>query len=292
MIKQHRIVTAMLVSLSLVGMAVAPAMAQSIDFLRRTTTELAPDLYTFGSFAARSIFLVTDDGVIATDPVSVEHAAKMRAAIARVTDQPVKYVVYSHEHWDHVLGGQIFKDDGATIISHRKCVPYFEDNPHPDLVMPDETVSDTTELTLGGKTLRLMYFGENHGKCTLVMQLDGTDVLFVNDLVTPFSVGLGTMPDYDPGDWVRTLREMEAMTGWSRMVGGHGPPSAPKAALVERRRYLEALMASVKEQMDAGKGMREIIADTSLPEFSHMSGYEAQIDRAAERIYYYYSMGW
>jgi glyoxylase-like metal-dependent hydrolase (beta-lactamase superfamily II) len=124
------------------------------------------------------------------------------------------------------------------------------------------------------------------------MQLDGTDVLFVNDLVTPFSVGLGTMPDYDPGDWVRTLREMEAMTGWSRMVGGHGPPSAPKAALVERRRYLEALMASVKEQMDAGKGMREIIADTSLPEFSHMSGYEAQIDRAAERIYYYYSMGW
>ena len=94
------------------------ATAQSLDIFTKTTTEVAPGVYSYGAFSARSLFVVTEDGVIATDPVNSKNAADMRAAIAEVTDQPVKYVVYSHQHWDHVLGGQVFKDEGAEFISH------------------------------------------------------------------------------------------------------------------------------------------------------------------------------
>ncbi len=69
------------------------------------TTEIAPGLYSFRYQGTRNIFIVTDDGVIATDPISVEAAQIYRGEIAKVTDQPVKYVVYSHNHWDHVPGG-------------------------------------------------------------------------------------------------------------------------------------------------------------------------------------------
>ena len=78
--------------------------------------EIAPNLYSFFHRGTRSIFIVTDEGVIVADPVSVDHAKLLRDAIRAVTDQPVKYVVYSHSHWDHVLGGQIFKDEGAEFI--------------------------------------------------------------------------------------------------------------------------------------------------------------------------------
>ena len=264
------------------------------QLMKRDSTEIATGLYSFGSFSARSIFVVTNDGVIATDPTDREHARAMRQAIADVTDRPVKYVIYSHQHWDHAPGGRIFKDEGATIISHENCVKHFESNLHPDIVMPDETVKGGEVVELGDSSLRLLYFGRNHGDCMLVMHLEGTDVLFVGDLVTPYSVGLGFFPDYFPAEYLRTLKELEAMEGWSRMVGNHGIPVAPKEALVQRRRYLESLMIQVKRAMDNGQLRGDALYQSiELPEeFRQMRGYKRQLPRAVERIYYYYLMGW
>ena len=271
----------------------SPVGAQPLDLFTKTTTEVAPGVYSYGAFSARSLFVVTSDGVITTDPVSKKNAMDMRAAIAEVTDQPVKYVIYSHQHWDHVLGGQIFKDEGATFISHDKCIPHFIRHPNEDLVMPDQTVTGDHNLTLGDKTLKLMYFGYNHGDCMLVMHVDGTDVLYINDLVTPYSVGLGFMPDYDPGEWVRTLHELEARDDWTEFVGGHGIPVAPKEAMVQRRRYMEALMEAVQEGIANGQRLEELYDNIELPkEFREMRGYDTHIRRAAERIYHYLTMGW
>ena len=101
----HAAVTTLMMSAVLFGHgAIAQAPALSLEQLTaRSSTELAPGLYSYGSFASRGIFVVTDDGVIATDPADKEHAEAMRAAIADVTDQPVKYVIYSHQHWDRNL---------------------------------------------------------------------------------------------------------------------------------------------------------------------------------------------
>ena len=274
-------------------LATGAVYGQPVDLFTRTTTDLGQGLYSYGSFAARSIFLVTSEGVIATDPVNAEHAAALRAAIREVTDRPVRYLVYSHQHWDHVLGGQIFKDEGATFVSHEGCIKHWQRHPNDQLVLPDVTLSESGSLKLGGKTLRLNYHGPNHGDCLLVMQLEGHDVLYVNDLVTPFSVGLGFMPDYDPVEWVRTLKELEADPSWSRMVGAHGIPVAPKEALTQRRRYLEAVMTAVREGIAEGKRLDALYDSIELPEeFRGMRGYDTQLRRAAERIYHFYTMGW
>jgi glyoxylase-like metal-dependent hydrolase (beta-lactamase superfamily II) len=100
------------------------------------------------------------------------------------------------------------------------------------------------------------------------------------------------MPDYDPGGWIETLRKLEARGDWARLVGGHGIPVAPRAAMTERRRFMEALMAAVKAGVDAGQSADEIARTIALPEFTAVRGYDAQIGRAAERIYHYYTMGW
>jgi glyoxylase-like metal-dependent hydrolase (beta-lactamase superfamily II) len=264
------------------------------EIMARSMTELSPGVYSFGSFGERSYVLITDAGVIVTDPTNDGHTAAMRAAIAEITDAPVRYVVYSHVHWDHVLGGQLFKDEGAIFISHRNCVEHWQARPNDALVMPDETVEGGETLALGDRKLKLMYFGRNHGDCLLVMQADDSDVLFVNDLVTPYSVGLGYMPDYDPGEYLRTLKEIEAMKDWARMTGNHGIPVAGRDALNQRRRYLEALMREVKAALDSGEFQGEAMYDAIvLPEeFRKMRGYDRHIRRAAERMSYYYGMGW
>ncbi len=263
-----------------------------LDFRERVTTELAPGLYTYGNFGRRSLFVVTSEGVIATDPVDPAFATDYRAAIRKVTDKPVKFLVYSHQHWDHVRGGRIFKNEGAVVISHQNCLKHFANTPNPDIVIPDRTVNDGEALTLGGRTLNLMYFGRNHGDCMLVMQLAGTDVLYVNDLVTPYSLGLGFMPDYDPKEWARTLGELEARADWQRVVGGHGVPFGGRDAVTQRRKFLEQLMAYVGPAYAAGKSLDEIVAGADLPDFHEVRGYKEQIARATERIYRYYEMGW
>ena len=259
------------------------------------TEEIYPGLYTFSFFATRSIFLVTDEGVIATDPISVRAAEAYRAAIAEVTDQPVKYVVYSHNHYDHVLGGQIFKDEGATFISHIKCAEAFYDIPHPDVVMPDITFTGDYRLELGGRSLDLLYFGRNHSDCLVVMRPDDSPYLHIVDLVTPGGMPFTYMADYFPHHMVRTLKALEALE-WDYFIPGHMVPIAPKSALTERRQYFEALMAAVKAELDAADGnpfadIKPAVRER-LEDFSYLRGFDRNIDQNIDRILSYYAIGW
>ena len=155
-------------------------------FGKPETLEIAPGLYTF-SASARNIFMVTKDGVIATDPLTPKDAILLREEIRKVTDKPVKYVVYSHNHWDHVSGGKIFKDEGAKFIAQEKCVQHFKDKPNPDVVMPDITYKDKYTVKLGGRSLELIYLGPNHGDCLSFMRPDSDNgkYLFAVDIATP-----------------------------------------------------------------------------------------------------------
>jgi len=257
------------------------------------TTEVAPGVYTFRHGFTRNMFMVTSEGVIATDPISPQSARLMRQEIAKVTDLPVKYVVYSHQHWDHVLGGQIFKDEGAVFISHKNCLAHFKRHPNPDLVMPDITFEGNDTLTLGDRTLELLYFGRNHGDCLVTMRPGGTSIMYIVDLVTPGRTSWATMPDYYPVDYIRSLKELEALDGFDQMIAGHGMiPLAPKSAVTERRAYMEALMRAVKKEIDKGTEFNRIADSVDLPAFRYLGGYEQNIAGNAERMVYYYTMGW
>lgn len=256
------------------------------------TTEIEDGLYTFTHSFSRTIFLVTDEGVIVGDPINVDAAKALRDEIAKVTDQPVKYVIYSHEHWDHVLGGQVFKDEGATFISHFNCLDHFYRTPHPDLVIPDITFERNYTLTLGGRTIELLYFGQNHGDCLVVTHIPDEKILFIVDLVTPGSVSGagGIMRTFYPLEYVRTLREIEALK-FKRMIGGHGPPIASRDAVTERREYMEALMIAVRQHLIDGTPYDEISSRVDLPEFAHLKGYDQYLKFNAERMLTFYVGG-
>src|SRR4029453_7129718 len=68
-------------------------------------TKLTDDVYLFRHQFHQSMFVTTPDGVIVTDPISGDAAGWLKTEIAKLTDQPVRYVVYSHHHSDHITGG-------------------------------------------------------------------------------------------------------------------------------------------------------------------------------------------
>lgn len=156
---------------------IGPAVAQ--------VERLAEDTYLFRAGAQRSLFLVGDDGVIVTDPISAEVAGAYRAAIRELTDAPVRYVVYSHYHWDRVSGGQIFREEGAQFVAQERCAQRFVDNPNPAVVAPDITFAERLDVTVGDSTLELHYFGPSHGDCLTVFVAQPANLLQVVDLVNP-----------------------------------------------------------------------------------------------------------
>ena len=187
--------------------------------------------------------VVTSDGLIVTDPINSVAAKNMMDEIRKVTDKPVKFVIYSHNHWDHVAGAKIFKDQGAKIVQHALAAQ--KTRPHPDVIPADETFSgDTHVVTLGDQTIELTYVGPSHGAGMIVMRVPKERVLNIVDICTPQRIGFRNFPDTSPQDTIKALRKVEALD-FDRIVPAHGPASAPKAEVTAIREYLEDLTRAV-----------------------------------------------
>ncbi len=145
----------------------ASAIAQEAGY---KSIEVAEGVYSFGGgpFAYYTMFVVGDEGVIVADPVNPELAQAMMREIQGITTKPIRYVIYSHNHWDHISGGQVFKDAGAVVISHLEAKKAIL--PNPNVVVPDRVwAGDRFDIELGNKTVQLHYFGANHGEGMTVM---------------------------------------------------------------------------------------------------------------------------
>ena len=278
------------------------------------TEQLADNLYAFRFGAYRSLFMVTGEGVIVTDPISPEAAQAFRAAIAEVTEKPVKFVVYSHAHWDHARGGQIFKDEGAQFVAQERCVQNFRESPNADIVDPDITFADTYSVELGNTALDLYYFGPSHGTCLIVMIPRPHKMIFTVDIVTPRPSGGGYLPwdpqvaDFQFYNAVAFLRSVEALVkreGIDTVIGAHlvplpqgkgkfapAPATGPVAQITERREFWEQLMAAVKAEMDSGTESFMVAGRLDTAPWETLPGYNRnKFRQLVDRIAAYYAIG-
>ena len=135
-------------------------------FLREPESrEVSPGIYAFTENGiSHSMFIVSSEGVVVIDPMNTKHATAMLSEIRNITSTPIKYVFYSHNHWDHIGGGQVFKDEGASIVAHKFANEFIEANPNPRVASPDIVwEGDMKSYSLGNITMELHYLGINHG---------------------------------------------------------------------------------------------------------------------------------
>jgi glyoxylase-like metal-dependent hydrolase (beta-lactamase superfamily II) len=216
--------------------------------------QFADDTYAFVNSGYISLFIVTDEGVIATDPGSQsgpERAEAYRAAIASVTDQPIRYLIYSHDHADHATGGEVFADT-ATFISHRNAVEKLAALADPRTPVPEIAFTDQLTIDLGGKTIELYYTGRNHSDNSILLLYPERRLLFAVDFIPVNSLPFQNLPDAYPDEWVESLRWIEENLDFDVLVPGHPPLPGTKANVTGVREYLEDLMAAVRAAQDQG----------------------------------------
>lgn len=248
----HRMVAPLCALLAL--LAVAPAGSRAQDGPPDELRQIADDSYAFVSRFYVSFFVVTDEGVIATDPASQqgpERAEAYRDAIASVTDQPVRYVVYSRHHADHAIGGDVFADT-ATFVSHRNAAPKLADLADPRTPVPTIAFDDFLMLELGGTQIELHYVGRNHSDSSIVLIHPAQRVAFAVDFIPVDSLPFEDLPDAYPQEWIESLTMVDETLDFDTLVIGHPPAVGTKENVAEVRQYLEDLTAAVADAQDQG----------------------------------------
>ena len=107
---------------------------------KRSITKVTGNLYRFQNNFHYSVFLVTPDGIIATDPINADAARWLKRELKKQFDKSVRYLVYSHDHVDHVAGGEVFADT-AIVVAHENAKFTIVGEQRPTAV-PDVTFSD------------------------------------------------------------------------------------------------------------------------------------------------------
>ena len=253
-----------------------------------TKVEGTENVYMFRNQNSQSMFVVTSEGVIAADPVGYgrpQGGATYLAEIKKVTNQPIRYLVYSHHHFDHIAGGQAFKDAGARIVAHRRAKERLEVLKDPNTVLPDETVDKERTITLGGTTLELTYVGANHSDSTLVMRLPRERILFVVDLLPVGQVPGRGMIDFYPFEAEASIKRILSMD-WDRLIPGH--PGADgrlgtKKDVQDQLTFLQDASAAVKAEAQQGRCWEPVESQLKLPKYESWPNYQANLQFVLRR---------
>jgi len=261
------------------------------------TTKITDTVYLFRYGGHQAIFVVTPAGVIATDPIGYLRPQAVTTyldEIRKITPAPVKYVVYSHHHYDHIAGGKPFKDQGAVFIAHRNARLHLEQLKNPDVVMPDEVVDSSRVLELGGVKLELHYVGRNHSDNSLVMLLPADKLLFTVDFIPIQTVQFRDMPDGFLPDWFDSLDRVLALD-WDRMIPGHpyaGGRLGTKDDVRELKQYMTELSDAVRAAANQGKCFDAAMKEIKLPKYEKWGNYEQYLPGNIERFCEYWGRGY
>lgn len=273
------------VLLTLLVFHASPALAQLSRPADEITT-LTNDVYLFRHQSHQNVFIVTSEGVIVTDPISPEAATWLKSEIKKLTDQPVRYVIYSHHHSDHISGGSVFADT-ALFVSHQAAQPNILHAGDPATPVPTLTFSDRMSISLGGKQIELIYTGKNHSDNSLVVLLPRDKLLFAVDFIPIETVAYRALPDSYPDDWIESLKQVEQLD-FDMLVPGHGTIGRKEHVRLFRE-YLEALRFAVGEQLGNGASLEEAKQAVRLARYERWYGYADWLAENVEGMYRYLS---
>lgn len=246
------------------------------------TTEITDDVIVVHGGGGNITAVRTDDGIVVIDSfISPQAAREARDLIEKhFPDTPIRYLVNTHYHADHVGGNQCFKDVaivGHSNLERRMMRDHAETKAESDEYVPTPPtlqISSNTTIKLGGKTFEILHFGTGHTDNDLVV-LDRQDkLLILGDLLFVrkcYVMNSGS----DVKNWIATLDKLMIRSDqYQYVVPGHGAVVTDASALKQLQDYLVALWTAVTEAHRKGLTLEQAKQEIRLEEYADFEDYD------------------
>lgn len=218
--------------------------------------------------ATNSVVIVTDEGLAVVDGTCRGEGSPewLKAELGRLYDVPVKYVILSHDHEDHICGLQVF-DDTAVTVSHASARKHIVREGR-NTSIPDVVFEEQMEIHLGGKTLFLYHFGHTHSNNLIQIHLPEEGVLIAPDIVwAERAVALPDFRDAHVENLIETLGVLARLDNADIVIPGHAEPTTQQGFL-DFRDYVVALRDRVLNEMVQGASIEQIIERVTMDDFA------------------------
>ena len=255
-------------------------------------------------------FVITGDGVVVFDALGTPSLGwALLEEIRKRTNKPVRYVVASHYHADHIYGLQAFKDHAKTVIvGQERAAEYNENEETADekasqrlvqrrealvpwvnkdtrVVPPEITFKDRMTIALDGTRLLLLYSGPAHSSSDLMMMVDPGGILFAGDIVQNSRIPFMNSDDVDTLQWLRALDEVERLDP-TYIIPGHGRASSnAKEAIAFTRDYITFVRAAMTKAVENWTDFDAAYEQTDWSAYKDFPAFSANNRGNAYRIY-------
>lgn len=263
--------------------------------------EIAKGVYAFiqAGGATDAGFIVDEDGVVVIDTLMTTTLAnQLMAEVRKVTNAPLRHIVNTHWHGDHVFGNAVLPP--APIIAHDTCrddlISEWDDHraflrdlypaawPEMEALKatpPNVTFSRSLTLHLGTRAVELRYFGRAHTQGDVVAYLPDVGVAFAGDIA--FHKYIPNARDGFPADWLDAAAALEGI-GADVIVPGHGPLGT-NAELAEMRECLALILEQVRQSFERGMSEKQAHAALTLGPFADWGRQEDRLPTLIGRAY-------
>jgi cyclase len=267
----------------LAALTCSSAVAQSrIDYskLEIKTMDLGHGVYFLGWQGGDSLILVGDDGVLLVDTSVAQMGDKIKAAIARVSDKPIRLVINTHAHADHFGANESMAKGGAIIIGHERLhermargqyLAAFKQTipPSPPAALPAITYVGTMTIHFDGETVQLFHAPRAHTDSDTVVFFKRANVIHASGTFG----GDRSYPFFDMssgGSLAGMIGAEERMLSLSddqtRVIADEGDPGS-KEGLKASCDVLVMIRARIQKLIDEGKTEDQIVADKPTKDF-------------------------
>ena len=261
-----------MIVLGLLILGASRSQAQSMDDVRIQRVDLGSGLYMLIGRGGNIGVSTGPDGVFVIDDQYAPLTAKIKAAIAEVDTQPIRFVINTHWHGDHTGGNENLAGQGALILAHDNARRRLESGqlieaigrqvpPAPAAALPVVTFDSTVTLHLNGQTIHAFHVDPAHTDGDAIVRFEPANVIHTGDV---YVAGMYPFIDISSGGDLNGIvaaadRVLALSNAETKIVPGHGPLSN-RADLAAWREMLVDVRRRVRKAIAAGDSLDAIIA--------------------------------
>lgn len=258
----------------------SPAFAtEKPDENELTTQEVGSGIYMLVGKGGNIVVFAGEDGILMIDDKFAPMTEKIKAAIGKISNKPLRFLVNTHYHFDHTGSNENFGNEGVLIFGHDNIrkrlsagqfIEFFNKQipPQPKTALPVVTFAEDITFHLNGDDIHVQHLEHAHTDGDSIIHFKNANTVHMADI---YFEGIYPFIDISAGGSVKgtiaAIKEaLSLMDDNTKVIPGHGPLS-DKKKLQAHLHMLETVSSRIEKYISEGKSLDEIIAAKPTAEF-------------------------